>query len=62
MKSETAKEHQKESSKDISCGIITLSDSRKSKKADLSGKYIAQEIETRYTLNSRKIIPDESED
>lgn len=62
MKSETAKEHQKESSKDISCGIITLSDSRKSKKADLSGKYIAQEIETRYTLNSRKIIPDESKD
>ena len=62
MKSETAKEHQKESSKDISCGIITLSDSRKSKKADLSGKYMAQEIETRYTLNSRKIIPDESED
>ena len=62
MKSETAKEHQKESSKDISCGIITLSDSRKSKKEDLSGKYIAQEIETRYTLNSRKIIPDESKD
>lgn len=62
MKSETAKEHQKESSKDINCGIITLSDSRKSKKADLSGKYIAQEIETRYTLNSRKIIPDESKD
>ena len=62
MKSETAKEHQKETSKDISCGIITLSDSRKSKKADLSGKYIAQEIETRYTLNSRKIIPDESKD
>lgn len=34
MKSETASEHQKQSSKDITCGVITLSDSRKSKKAD----------------------------
>ena len=62
MKSETAKMHQKESSKDISCGIITLSDSRKSKKADLSGKYISEEIESRYTLKSRSLIPDEKED
>ena len=62
MKSESAKEHYDNSSKNIECAIITLSDSRKSKKADLSGKYIAQEIETRYTLNSRKIIPDESKD
>ena len=62
MKSETAEMHQKESSKDISCGIITLSDSRKSKKADLSGKYISEEIESRYTLKSRSLIPDEKED
>ena len=62
MKSETAKEHQNQSSKDISCGIITLSDSRKSKKADLSGQYMADEIETRYTLKSRKLIPDEKDD
>ena len=62
MKSETAKMHQKESSKDISCGIITLSDSRKSKKADLSGKYISEEIESRYTLKSRSLIPDEKKD
>lgn len=62
MKSETAKEHQSKSSKDITCGIITLSDSRKSKKADLSGQYMAEEIETRYTLKSRKLIPDEKED
>ncbi len=62
MKSQTAEEHQKESSKDISCGIITLSDSRKSKKADLSGQYMAEEIEARYTLKSRKLIPDEKDD
>ena len=62
MKSETSTQHQKESSKDIACGIITLSDSRKSKKADLSGQYMAEEIEARYTLKSREIIPDEKED
>lgn len=59
MKSETTKKHQSESSKDICCGIITLSDSRKSKKADLSGKYIENEINTKYTLKSRELIPDE---
>ena len=62
MKSKTASEHQKMSSKDITCGIITLSDSRKSKKADLSGQYMAEEIEARYTLKSRSLIPDEKED
>ena len=62
MNSETSKQHQKESSKDIVCGIITLSDSRKSEKLDLSGKYIAEEIESRYTLKSKSLIPDESED
>ncbi len=62
MKSETAKLHQKESSKDITCGLITLSDSRKSEKLDLSGKYIAEEIEARYSLKSRSLIPDEKED
>ena len=62
MKSETAKEHYDNSSKDIKCAIITLSDSRKSKKADLSGQYIEKEIETKYSLNSRIIIPDEKED
>ena len=62
MKSETSKQHQKEASADITCGIITLSDSRKSEKLDLSGKYIAEEIESRYHLKSRMIIPDEKED
>lgn len=62
MKSETAQQHRSESSSDINCGIITLSDSRKSKKADLSGQYMANEIEARYTLKSRQLIPDEKND
>lgn len=62
MKSETSQQHQKDSSKEISCGVITLSDSRKSKKADLSGQYMAEEIEKQYTLKSRKLIPDEKDD
>lgn len=62
MKSETAQQHRSESSSDINCGIITLSDSRKSKKADLSGQYMANEIEERYTLKSRQLIPDEKND
>ena len=53
MKSETSTEHQKEASADISCGIITLSDSRKSEKLD---------FESRYTLKSRSLIPDEKDD
>lgn len=62
MKSKTASKHQKISSNNITCGIITLSDSRKSKKADLSGQYMADEIEAKYTLKSRMLIPDEKED
>ena len=62
MKSETSKQHQTESPQDISCGVITLSDSRKSKKADLSGQYISEEIESRYTLSKRSLIPDEKDD
>ena len=61
MESKTTKEHQDNSSSDISCGIITLSDSR-SKKEDLSGDYIEKEIEKRYNLKSRCIIKDEKED
>ena len=62
MESETSKQHQKQSSKDIACGVITLSDSRKSKKADLSGQYMVDEIESRYTLKSRILIPDERDE
>ena len=61
MGSKTTKEHQDESSSDISCAIITLSDSR-SKKEDLSGDYIEKEIEKRYILKSRCIIKDEKDD
>ncbi len=62
MKSETSMKHQKESSTDISCGIITLSDSRKSEKLDLSGQYMAEEIKKRYALKSRALIRDEKDD
>lgn len=62
MKSETSKQHQKEASADITCGIITLSDSRKSEKLDLSGQYLAEELESRYTLKSRSLIPDEKDE
>ncbi|MBR0271198.1 MAG: MogA/MoaB family molybdenum cofactor biosynthesis protein [Methanobrevibacter sp.] len=60
MESKTTKEHQSASSKDITCGIITLSDSR-SKKEDLSGDYLEEEINKRYTLKSRLVIKDEAE-
>ena len=59
MKSETTEQHKSISSNDIICGIITLSDSRKSEKLDLSGKIISDEIESRYTLKSKSLIPDE---
>ena len=62
MNSETSKQHQDESSKDLTCGVITLSDSRKSKKADLSGQYLVEELESRYTLKSRSLIPDEKDE
>ena len=44
MGSETSKLHQKESSKDITCGLITLSDSRKSEKLDLSGNILQKKL------------------
>lgn len=62
MTSKTATEHQKMSSKEITCGVITLSDSRHSEKLDLSGQYLCDEINARYTLKSRKIIPDEKQE
>lgn len=62
MKSETTEQHKSLSSDDIACGVITLSDSRKSEKLDLSGKIISDEIESRYTLKSKRLIPDEKEE
>ena len=61
MDSETTKQHQDESSNNITCGIITLSDSR-DKKEDLSGDYIENELKKRYTVKSREIIKDEKDD
>ena len=61
MESETTKEHQNESSKNITCGIITLSDSRDINE-DISGDYIEAEINKRYILKSRNIIKDEKND
>ena len=59
MKSKTAEKHKLESSNDITCSIITLSDSRTSEKRDLTGNYLSQEIEKKYTLKSKKLIPDD---
>lgn len=61
MASNTTKEHQNESSKNINCAIVTLSDSR-SKKEDLSGDYLQDEIEKRYNLTSREVIKDEKDE
>lgn len=61
MESRTTKEHQNESSNDINCGIITLSDSRNLEE-DLSGDYIENVVKKRYNLKSRKIIKDEKDD
>lgn len=60
--SKSTNEHKKASSNNISCSIITLSDSRKEKSEDPSGNYISSLIEEKYQLNSRFIIPDEKED
>lgn len=55
MESKTTKEHQNASSKDITCGIITLSDSR-SKKEDLSGDYLESEITEKYSLDRKSVV------
>lgn len=60
MENKTSEEHKNNSSKNIRCGIITLSDSRNEKK-DISGNYIEKEIIERYELSSRIIIHDEKE-
>ncbi len=58
MESKTTKQHHNESSNDILCGVITLSDT-KTKEDDLSGQYLEEEIKKRYSFNSRIVIPDE---
>lgn len=61
MKSETTEKHEKLSSTDITCGVITLSDSITTNEDDLSGQYLADETSKRYTLKSKIIIPDDRE-
>ncbi|WP_299522590.1 molybdenum cofactor biosynthesis protein B [uncultured Methanobrevibacter sp.] len=59
MRSETTEKHKKLSSNDITCGIITLSDTITTNEDDLSGQYLANELSKRYQLKSKIIIPDE---
>lgn len=61
MKSETTEKHKKLSSTNITCGVITLSDSITTNEDDLSGQYLADETSKRYTLKSKIIIPDDRE-
>ncbi len=58
MENKTSEEHKNNSPEKIYCGIITLSDSRNEKK-DISGDYIEKQINERYELISRTVIPDE---
>ena len=65
--SETAKLHKKHAPSDIRCGVITLSDTLSKKYAenkdnsgDLSGKYIMDKLETKYSVLEYDIIPDDS--
>lgn len=65
--SETVKLHKKHAPQDIRCGVITLSDTLSEKYAkdndnsdDLSGKYIIDKLETKYSVLKYDIIPDDS--
>ena len=57
----TTKEHKKKSSKNVNCGIITLSDSRTEISEDKSGNYISELIENKYNLVYRSLIRDEED-
>jgi molybdenum cofactor biosynthesis protein B len=64
MKSKTMEEHRKKSPIKVSCGVITLSDTKykdekEGKFTDTSGKLIIAKINEKYEINSYKIIPDE---
>jgi len=64
MKSETMEEHRKKSPIKVSCGVITLSDSKskdkkEGKNTDISGKYLFDELDKKYQVDTYDIIPDE---
>lgn len=66
MKSKTMEEHRKKSPINVSCGVITLSDSKskdkkEGKSTDISGKYIIKRLNEKYEVNSYEIIPDEKD-
>ena len=66
MKSETMEKHKEKSPTKVSCGVITLSDSKskdlkEGKDSDISGKYIFTKLSEKYQVNSYEIIPDEKD-
>lgn len=66
MKSETMEEHRKKSPINVSCGVITLSDSKskdkkEGKNTDISGKYLFDKLNEKYQVDSYDIIPDEKD-
>jgi len=66
MQSETMEEHRKKSPIKVSCGVITLSDSKskdkkQGKNTDISGKYLFDELNKKYQVDSYDIIPDEKD-
>ena len=65
MKSKTMESHKKKVPLNISCGVITLSDSlskdKDGKNKDLSGKYLIETLNEKYSVNSYFIIPDKKE-
>ncbi len=66
MISETTEQHRKTRVNNISCGIITLSDSLYEKgskgiEEDLSGQYIYEKLTEEYTVEDYVLIPDEKD-
>ena len=64
MNSETMEKHRANSPSKVSCGVITLSDSKyedskKGENTDKSGELIIKTIEEKYSMNSYCIIPDD---
>lgn len=62
MVSQTSEKHKHDAPTNIKCSVITLSDSIKDFEKDLSGNYISEQVKENYTLISRSLIPDESEE
>ena len=64
MKSKTMEKHRRSSPSKLSCGVVTLSDSKfqdskEGRNTDESGELIIKTIEEKYDLDSYCIIPDE---